>query len=239
MMKKGLAAAAALLMLLTAAGCSDQDTSSSTADTASSVTTAETASTEVTTTVDIEALMPQEEELDPSPIPFQDIAFQVPAGWGNLNVENLVVWYPTDGSGSLTVQCFPKDELEVSGTDEKDLLKNLGQNLAKGQTVFSEVWNELLGTDAYAITYSPETDASADTAQKVNLSVLFYVNDVPYAMTFANYTGTSPVLKDSSAILKTVQLRDAFNTTDTTDATTETTTDTETETEDTTSESEN
>lgn len=101
-------------MLLTAAGCSDQDASSSTADAASSVTTAETTSTEVTTTVDIEALMPQEEELDPSPIPFQDIAFQVPAGWGNLNVENLVVWYPNDGSGSLTVQCFPKDELEVS-----------------------------------------------------------------------------------------------------------------------------
>lgn len=244
MMKKGLAAAAALLMLLTAAGCSDQDTSSSTADAASSVTTAETTSTEVTTTVDIEALMPQEEELDPSPISFQDIAFQVPAGWGNLNVENLVVWYPNDGSGSLTVQCFPKDELEVSGTDEKDLLKNLGQNLAKGQTVFSEVWNELLGTDAYAITYSPETDASADTAQKVNLSVLFYVNDVPYAMTFANYTGTSPVLKDSGAILNTVQLRDASDSTDTTDATTDTTTDetdteTETETEDTTSESEN
>ena len=119
MIKKGLAAAAALMMLLTAAGCSNQDTSSSTADTASSVTTAETTSTEVTTTVDIEALMPQEEELDPTLIPFQDIAFQVPAGWGNLNVENLVVWYPNDGSGSLTVQCFPEDELEITGTDEK------------------------------------------------------------------------------------------------------------------------
>jgi len=129
-----------------------------------------------------------------------------------------------------------KDELEVSGTDEKDLLKNLGQNLAKGQTVFSEVWNEWLGTDAYAITYSPETDASADTAQKVNLSVLFYVKDMPYAMTFANYTGTSPVLKDSGAILNSVQLRDASDSTDTTDATA-TATD-ETETEDTTSESE-
>ncbi len=239
MMKKGLAAAAALMMLLTAAGCSDKDTSSSTADTVSSVTTAETASTEVTTTVDVEALMPQEEELDPTLIPFQDIAFQVPVNWGNLSVENLVVWYPNDGSGSLTVQCFPEDELEITGTDEKDLLKNLGQNLAKGQTVFSEVWNELLGTDAYAITYSPETDASVDTAQKVNLSVLFYVNDMPYAMTFANYTGTSPVLKDSSAILNTVQLWDASD--DTTDATdTETDeTDTETETEATTSESEN
>lgn len=241
MIKKGLAAAAALMMLLTVAGCSDQDTSSSTADTASSVTTAETASTEVTTTVDIEALMPQEEELDPTLIPFQDIAFQVPAGWGNLNVENLVVWYPNDGSGSLTVQCFPEDELEITGTDEKDLLKNLGQNLAKGQTVFSEVWNELLGTDAYAITYSPETDASVDTAQKVNLSVLFYVNDLPYDMTFANYTGTSPVLKNSGAILNTVQLRDASDSTDTTDATDTATdeTDTETETEATTSESKN
>ena len=160
---------------------------------------------------------------------------------GNLNVENLVVWYPNDGSGSLTVQCFPEDELEITGTDEKDLLKNLGQNLAKGQTVFSEVWNELLGTDAYAITYSPETDASVDTAQKVNLSVLFYVNDLPYAMTFANYTGTSPVLKNSGAILNTVQLRDASDSTDTTDATDTATdeTDTETETEATTSESEN
>ena len=140
------------------------------------------------------------------------------------------------------MQCFPEDELEITGTDEKDLLKNLGQNLAKGQTVFSEVWNELLGTDAYAITYSPETDASVDTAQKVNLSVLFYVNDLPYAMTFANYTGTSPVLKNSGAILNTVQLRDASDSTDTTDATTDTTTDetdTETETEATTSESEN
>ena len=121
-------------MLLTAAGCSDQDASSSTADTDSSVTTAETTSTEVTTTVDIEALMPQEEELDPTLIPFQDIAFQVPAGWGNLSVENLVVWYPNDGSGSLTVQCFPEDELEITGTDEKDLLKNIGQNLAKERT---------------------------------------------------------------------------------------------------------
>ena len=76
----------------------------------------------------------------------------------------------------------------------------------------------------------------------MNLSVLFYVNDMPYAMTFANYTGTSPVLKDSGAILNTVQLRDASDSTDTTDATTDTTTDetdTETETEATTSESEN
>ncbi len=186
--------------------------------------------------------MPQEEELDPSPIPFQDIAFQVPAGWGNLNVENLVVWYPNDGSGSLTVQCFPKDELEVSGTDEKDLLKNLGQNLAKGQTVFSRFGTNCWEQMPMPLPILRKQMQSADTAQKVNLSVLFYVNDVPYAMTFANYTGTSPVLKDSGAILNTVQLRDASDSTDTTDATTDTTTDetdTETETEATTSESEN
>ena len=180
--------------------------------------------------------MPQEEELDATPIPFEDITFQIPSGWGNLNVENLGVWYPDDGSGSLTVQCFPADELEITGADEKDLLKNIGQNLAKGQTIFSEVWNELQGTDAYAITYSPETDK--DTAQKVNLSVLFYVNDMPYAMTFANYTGTSPVLKNASAIIDTVRFQDATNTTDTTDTATDET-DTETEAEDTTSESEN
>lgn len=235
MMKKGLAATAALLMLLTATGCSDKDTSSSTAD-SSVVTTVETENTEATTTADTEASMPQEEELDATPIPFEDITFQIPSGWGNLNVENLGVWYPDDGSGSLTVQCFPADELEITGADEKDLLKNIGQNLAKGQTIFSEVWNELQGTDAYAITYSPETDK--DTAQKVNLSVLFYVNDMPYAMTFANYTGTSPVLKNASAIIDTVRFQDATNTTDTTDTATDET-DTETEAEDTTSESEN
>lgn len=233
MMKKGLAATAALLLLLTAVGCGGNDNSTASVTDTSAVTTAETETTEAATTVDAEALMPQEEALDSSPVSFQDIQFQVPADWGNLSVENLVVWYPNDGSGSLTVQCFPEDELEITGTDEKDLLKNIGQNLAKGQTVFSEVWNELQGTDAYAITYSPETDADADTAQKVNLSILFYVNDMPYAMTFANYTGTSPVLKNASAIMDTVQFLDAA-TTDPTD----TTTDTDTETG-TTGESEN
>ena len=64
---------------------------------------------------------------------------------------------------------------------------------------------------------------------------------MPYAMTFPNYTGTSPVLKNSGAILNTVQLRDASDSTDTTDATDTATdeTNTETETEATTSESEN
>ena len=64
------------------------------------------------------------------------------------------------------------------------------------------------------------------------------MNDMPYAMTFANYTGTSPVLKNASAIIDTVRFQDATNTTDTTDTATDET-DTETEAEDTTSESEN
>lgn len=201
MMKKILAATAALTLLFTAAGCNnekDSSTAETTAPTASaeSTTTAETVASETveTTTIDIEAAMPQELDLN-SPAIFQKISFEMPGDWGNMSVGDLGVWYPTDGSGALTVQIFDPAAMDMEGETQKETLENLGKNLAEGQTIVSEVWNTVQDADAYAITYSPAAEDDVDVAQKMNLSILFYVEDTPYSMTFSNYTGISPVLK--------------------------------------------
>lgn len=212
MMKKILTVAAVGTMLLTAVGCSS-DKDSSTAETtdstvsAASTTTAETAASETveTTTIDVEAVMPQELELDPEPVTFEKISFQVPFMWSTMEVENLSVWYPMDGSGALTVQIFDPAAMKMEGDTEKKTLENLGRNLAEGQTIISEVWNTVQDADAYAITYSPAEEEEVDVAQKMNLSILFYVEDTPYSMTFSNYTGVSPVLKNATNIMDTVQ----------------------------------
>lgn len=212
MMKKILAATAALTLLLTAAGCSNEK-ESSTAETtvsnasAESTTTAETVASETveTTTIDVEAVMPQELELDPESVTFEKISFQVPWMWSTINVENLSVWYPMDGSGALTVQTFDPAAMQMEGDTQKETLENLGKSLAEGETIVSEVWNTVQDTDAYAITYSPEAEGNVDVAQKMNLSILFYVEDTPYSMTFSNYTGISPVLKNANNIMDTVQ----------------------------------
>lgn len=212
MMKKILTVAAVGTMLLTAVGCSS-DKGNSTAETtdstvsAASTTTAETAASETveTTTIDVEAVMPQELELDPEPVTFEKISFQVPFMWSTMEVENLSVWYPMDGSGALTVQIFDPAAMKMEGDTEKKTLENLGRNLAEGQTIISEVWNTVQDVDAYAITYSPAVEEEVDVAQKMNLSILFYVEDTPYSMTFSNYTGISPVLKNASNIMDTVQ----------------------------------
>ena len=211
MMKKILTVAAVGTMLLTAVGCSS-DKDSSTAETtdstvsAASTTTAETAASETveTTTIGVEAVMPQELELDPEPVTFEKISFQVPFMWSTMEVENLSVWYPMDGSGALTVQIFDPAAMKMEGDTEKKTLENLGRNLAEGQTIISEVWNTVQDADAYAITYSP-AEEEVDVAQKMNLSILFYVEDTPYSMTFSNYTGVSPVLKNATNIMDTVQ----------------------------------
>ncbi len=212
MIQKILAATAALTLLLTAAGCSNEKDSSSSETTAStssaaSTTTAETTASEPaeTTTIDIEAAMPQELNLRKDPVTFEKISFRVPMMWSTMNVENLSVWYPTDGSGALTLQTFDPASMKMEGDTQKETLENLGKNLAEGQTIVSEVWNTIQDTDAYAITYSPETEKDVDVAQKMNLSILFYVEDTPYSMTFSNYTGISPVLKNANNIMDTVQ----------------------------------
>lgn len=212
MSKKILAATVAFTLLLTAAGCSSKkDNGSETAESnvisSASQTTAETAASETaeTTTIDIEAIMPQELELDPESVLFEKIKFQVPEEWGNMNVENLSVWYPLDGSGALTLQIFDPASMGMEGDTQKETLETLGKHLAEGQTIVSEVWNTVQDADAYAITYSPESAENVDVAQKMNLSILFYVEDTPYSMTFSNYTGISPVLKNASNIMATVQ----------------------------------
>lgn len=212
MMKKILAATAAGTLLLTAVGCSsDKDSSSETAESnvisSASQTTAEPTASETaeTTTIDIEAVMPQELELSPEPVTFEKISFQVPTMWSTMNVENLSVWYPMDGSGALTLQLFDPASMNMEGATQKETLENLGKHLAEGQTIVSEVWNTVQDADAYAITYSPAAEGEVDVAQKMNLSILFYVEDTPYSMTFSNYTGVSPVLKNASNIMDTVQ----------------------------------
>lgn len=204
MMKKLFAAMAAGTLLLTTVACSSEKDSSTAETTDSAVsavstTTAETAALETveTTTVDIEAVMPQELELDPEPVTFEKISFQVPMMWSTMNVENLSVWYPMDGSGALTLQIFDPASMGMEGDTQKKTLENLGKNLAEGQTIVSEVWNTVQDADAYAITYSPAAEGEVDVAQKMNLSILFYVEDTPYSMTFSNYTGVSPVLKNA------------------------------------------
>lgn len=211
MMKKILSVTAAGMLLLTMVGCSSKDSHSETAESnivsAVAKTTAETVGSETTetTTVDIEAIMPQELELDPEPVTFEKISFQIPTEWSTMSVENLSVWYPMDGSGSLTLQLFDPAAMNMEGATQKETLENLGKHLAEGQTIVSEVWNTVQDADAYAITYSPAAEGEVDVAQKMNLSILFYVEDTPYSMTFSNYTGVSPVLKNVSNIMDTVQ----------------------------------
>lgn len=212
MMKKILTVAAVGTMLLTAVGCSsDKDSSSETAESKVVSTTLQTTAEETasepaeTTTIDIEAIMPEELELAPDFVLFEKIRFQVPEDWGNMNVENLSVWYPMDGSGALTLQIFDPASMGMEGDSQKETLENLGKHLAEEQTIVSEVWNTVQDADAYAITYSPAAEEEVDVAQKMNLSILFYVEDTPYSMTFSNYTGVSPVLKNATNIMDTVQ----------------------------------
>ncbi|MDO4155690.1 MAG: hypothetical protein Q4D37_02785 [Oscillospiraceae bacterium] len=212
MMKKILTVAAVGTMLLTAVGCSsDKDSSSETAESKVVSTTLQTTAEETasepaeTTTIDIEAIMPEELKLAPDFVLFEKIRFQVPEDWGNMNVENLSVWYPMDGSGALTLQIFDPASMGMEGDSQKETLENLGKHLAEEQTIVSEVWNTVQDADAYAITYSPAAEEEVDVAQKMNLSILFYVEDTPYSMTFSNYTGVSPVLKNATNIMDTVQ----------------------------------
>lgn len=199
MMKKWMAAMAALMLLCTAVGCAEKEESS--ADSATETTVATTTEPVVTTTWNAE---PQVEELD-MPAVFGDLSFQVADTWGTLAAGDIAIWYATDGSGALSVQKFDPVVMELDTSDPKAVLVSISENLAAGNTVVSEVWNTLQDTDAYAVTYTPAAEEEVDTAGKMNVSILFHVGEAVYAMTFSNYNGNSPMLKNMDAVMKTVQ----------------------------------
>jgi hypothetical protein len=203
-MKKTIAAVAALTMLFAVVGCGAQEDSS---ETVAETTVAETTATESAeeTEATTEAATVGEVELSEDPVTFEDITFQTPMMWSTANIEGLSVWYPMDGSGALTLQIFDPSTMGLEDETQEEILESLGKNLANGYTVISEVWNTVQDSDAYAITYTPAAEDEVDVAEKMNVSILFYVGDTPYAMTFSNYSGSSPVLSSMDAIMESVQ----------------------------------
>lgn len=211
MIRKWIACLAVCSMALTMVGCGDTEDSQSEAVSTTEITTTaveeETTSTEAETTA-VNTLNPEELELSEEPDVFGDISLQTPAMWSQASVEGLQLWYPMDGSGSITAQVFDPEASELTATDKKARVEELGRRLADGNTIISEVWNPLNDTeiDAFAITYTPSAEEEIETAEKISLSVLFYVGEDIYAIIFSTYHANSTVLYYVDKVIETITI---------------------------------